>query len=215
MEVDVMKAQIFYKHNRPFLGVERPYMILRLSAEEQAKLKIGGGFDKIINPTVTLISECFLKGEKVFSDGTSAYLFKGLLKEITYVYEELKDAFKCECEIKHTKLPSFEKLLAGQHDVCNANQLQLYVNFTRKPQDQLKGRLYATFRAPRETTLKPFLTACKKYRPSLTNEFKTERVAVVRGYLYSMHYLRAFLSCAIDERASFSYDDLLLCAYAK
>lgn len=107
-----MKAWYFFKKKERWIGTEKLYMLLRFSAKEQAMIAREGGFDQILNPTVPLVKEAFLKGERKFPNGTAAYVFRSLLKDLDYVRRGLEKALKRKCIIVSTDdVPTYESLL--------------------------------------------------------------------------------------------------------
>jgi hypothetical protein len=107
-----MKAKYFFKRKKRWIGTEKLYMLLQLSAEEQTKLEKRGGFDQILAPAAPFVKESFLKEETKFSDGSAAYVFRSLLKDLDFVRKGLEKEFGCECDITNINdVPTYASLL--------------------------------------------------------------------------------------------------------
>lgn len=210
-----MKATYFFKRKNNYVGTEKLYMILLLSAIEQTQLKKAGGFDQFLNNTAPLVDKFFLKGAVKFGDGTAIYVFRSLLKDLDSVRRKLEERFKCKCRIKNiNNEPTFAELLIKQHGVSDANVIRIYIDTERKPRYQKRGKLHATFRAPRNGTLELFETVRKLYGSRLIKEFQAEKVIAIRGYKPDIDLLRRHLHCGAYLRISESYENLLAYAYA-
>ena len=207
-----MKATFFFK-SKDYVVTEKVYMLLLLSAIEQARLKKAGGFDKLLNisNTAPLVEKFFLKGKIGFGDGTAIYVFRSLLKDLDFVYKGLEKKFDCKCKIKNTNNePTFAELLAKQHDTLDSDELNLFTDRKRNLRDRERGKLYATFRAPRGGTLESFAKAYEQCKSRLIKEFQSEKVVVIRGYKSDINLLRSLLNCRINIQELEPYHTLLL-----
>lgn len=202
-----MEAKYFFKKKRCWIGTEKAYMILLLSAKEQARLEKAGGFDQILNPTV---EKFFLKGFQKFGDGKAVYVFRSLLKDLDYVRKGLEKHFNCKCRIRNINdEPSLAELLA-KHAATHAGKFSLYTDSKREAKNRKKGKLYAAFRALHGNNLEFFTKACSQCGSRLTKEFQTEKIAIVRGYKSDIDSLCSLLNCEVKIREYDSYENLLI-----
>ena len=192
------------------------FMILILSFAEKMLLAKLGGFDKAIG-TEGWIEGDALAGSLKFPD-KEAYVFRYRRESLDFIYTKLAEKLGWEAKIKNIlNTPSFEELLAKQHNKKESGILKLYIDHDLPLLSQRRRLLWATFWPATEDDYRKFWDECRSINSYAKLAAWTYNVIVTRGHFQSGYawlqiYLKEYkgVSITTDVLDAVSYPELLL-----